>query len=65
MADRVRVAMETSGENPFSLASKTLIPRVTLIRKLGGAAAFNVDELDALAGVLGTSVCEFVRDVAA
>lgn len=57
--------MEAKGENPFSLASKTHIPRVTLIRKLDGGAAFNVDELDVISGVLGVAVSDLVRQDAA
>lgn len=65
VADRIRVAMEAKGENPNSLATKTLIPRVTIIRKLEGGAAFNVDELDAIATVLGTTAEDLVRKDAA
>jgi hypothetical protein len=57
--------MEATGENPNSLAMKAGVPRVTLLRKLDCAAAFNVDELDAIADVLGTTAEELVRKDAA
>ena len=53
--------MEAKGENPNSLATKTLIPRVTILRKLEGAAAFNIDELDAIGAVLDVAPEELVR----
>lgn len=61
VADRIREAMEAKGENPNSLATKTHIPRVTILRKLDGAAAFNIDELDAIGEVLGTTAGDLVR----
>lgn len=57
--------MEAKGENPNSLAAKTRIPRVTILRKLDCAAAFNVDELDAIAIALGTTAEHLVRKDAA
>lgn len=57
--------MEAKGENPNSLATKTGIPRVTLLRKLSGTSAFNVDELDALAEALGVAASSLVRKGAA
>lgn len=65
VAGRVRSAMEAKGENPNSLAMKTGIPRVTLLRKLSGTSAFNVDELDALAEALGVAASSLVRKDAA
>lgn len=65
VADRVRVTMEQKGENPNSLATKARIPRVTLIRKLDGGGVFNVEELDAIAGVLGVRISDLVSESAA
>jgi len=53
--------MEAKGENPNSLATKTRIPRVTILRKLDCGAAFNVDELDAIGAALGTTAEDLVR----
>lgn len=53
--------MEAKGENVNSLATKSRVPRVTILRKLDCAAAFNVDELDAIADVLETTAEELVR----
>ena len=61
VADRIRAAMEAKGENPNSLATKTRIPRVTILRKLDCAAAFNIDELDAIGQVLDTTAEDLVR----
>lgn len=57
--------MEATGENPNSLAMKSGVPRVTILRKLDCAAAFNIDELDAMATVLGTTAEDLVRKDAA
>ncbi|MGH8472633.1 MAG: helix-turn-helix domain-containing protein [Gammaproteobacteria bacterium] len=65
VADRIRVAMEAKGENPYSLAAKTHIPRVTILRKLDGGAAFNVDELEAIGDALDIAPEELVRKDAA
>ena len=53
--------MEAKGENPNSLATKTGIPRVTILRKLDSAAAWNIDELDAIGSVLEIAPEELVR----
>jgi hypothetical protein len=53
--------MEAKGENPNSLATKTHIPRVTILRKLDCAAPWNVDELDAIGDVLDTTAEDLVR----
>lgn len=57
--------METKGENPNSLATKAGIPRVTLLRKLAASSPFNVDELEAISGVLEVPASELVRTDAA
>lgn len=65
VADRIHAAMEAADETAYSLAQKTLIPKVTLLRKLAGGSAFTVDELDAIATALDVEPAELVRRVAA
>jgi len=65
VADRIHAAMEVADETTYGLAQKTLIPKSTLLRKLGGGASFTVDELDAIATALKVDVAELVRGVAA
>lgn len=65
VADRIHAAMETADETTYGLAQKTLIPKVTLQRKLAGGSSFTVDELAKIARVLDIEVAELVRGVAA
>lgn len=60
----MRAAMEAAGETTYGLAKKSHVPRQTIDRKLGGGAAFNVAELDAIGRALGVSWLEFCKDAA-
>lgn len=64
VALNVAEAMRAGGWSEKALAEKTGIPRVTLRRRLAGAA-FNVAELAAIAAVLGTTVADLVGEEAA
>jgi len=64
VADRIHAAMEAADETTYSLAQKTQIPKVTLLRKLSGAGAFTVDELDQIASVLNVEVASLFQDAA-
>lgn len=60
----VAQAMEAGGWSEKALAEATGIPRVTLRRRLAGAA-FTTAELDAIAKTLDTSVSALVAEDAA
>ena len=62
VAERVRAAMEEVGQNPKSLAEDSGVPRTTLIRRLTGNSSFTLNEIDALAPHLGTTVSELLAD---
>jgi transcriptional regulator with XRE-family HTH domain len=64
VAVTVAAAMEAGGWSEKALAEATGIPRVTLRRRLAGAA-FNVAELAAIAEALGTTVTDLVDRAAA
>lgn len=61
-AKRVAAAIEAAGETKLGIAEKTHIPRTTLLRRLAGVTPFYVDELHAIAGVLGVSVVDLLPD---
>lgn len=64
VAAKVAAAMEAGGWSEQRMAEATRIPRVTLRRRLAGAA-FNVAELAAIAEALGTTVSALIdRDAA-
>lgn len=56
--------MEAAGETTYSLAKKSHVPRQTIDRKLGGGAAFNLDELEAIADALGVDWTDLTGDAA-
>lgn len=56
--------MEAGGWSEKAMAETTGIPRVTLRRRLAGAA-FNVAELAAISEALGTTVSELLGEDAA
>lgn len=64
VALRVAAAMEAGGWSEKAMAETTGIPRVTLRRRLAGAA-FNVAELAAISEALGTTVSELLGEDAA
>lgn len=64
VATKVAAAMESGGWSEKAMAEATGIPRVTLRRRLAGAS-FNVAELAAIAGTLGTSVSDLIGEDAA
>lgn len=64
VASNVAAAMEAGGWSEKALAEATAIPRVTLRRRLAGAA-FNVAELAAIADTLGVPVVDLVGEAAA
>lgn len=64
VAQAVTEAMNAGGWSEKALAETTGIPRVTLRRRLAGAA-FNVAELAAIADALGTTVSELIGEDAA
>ena len=64
VAQRVGAAIKAGGYSVKAMAEKTQIPRVTLTRRLAGAAPFNTNELDAIAGVLKCSPADFYQDAA-
>lgn len=62
VAKAVTEAMAAKGENTYSLADKTQIPRTTLRRKLAGTGKpIDVEELDLIAKALKTSVIKLAR----
>ena len=64
-AEVISQAISDAGFTPFSLSEATGIPRTTLNRRLLGASPFNTEELDAIAGRIGTSVSDLLREEAA
>lgn len=64
VAAKVAEAMEAGGWSEKAIAEATGIPRVTLRRRLAGAA-FTVAELHAIAATLGTTVTALVDEAAA
>lgn len=64
VALNVAEAMQAGGWSEKRLADETGIPRVTLRRRLAGAA-FNVAELAAIAAALGTTVADLIGEDAA
>jgi transcriptional regulator with XRE-family HTH domain len=64
VSQTVAEAMMAQGWSEKALAEATGIPRVTLRRRLAGAA-FNVAELAAIADALGTTVTDLVDRAAA
>lgn len=64
VAEQVAQAMVAGGWSEKALADATGIPRVTLRRRLAGAA-FNVAELAAIAAVLNTTVSNLIGEDAA
>jgi transcriptional regulator with XRE-family HTH domain len=64
VAETVAAAMTASGWSEKALAEATGIPRVTLRRRLAGAA-FNVAELAAIADTLRTTVSDLIGEAAA
>lgn len=65
VSDRIHAAMEAADETVYGLAQKTLIPKVTLLRKLAGGTSFTIDELDAIATALDVTPADLLREVAA
>ena len=64
VSQTVADAMQAQGWSEKAMAEATGIPRVTLRRRLAGAA-FNVAELAAIADILGTTVSDLVDRAAA
>lgn len=64
VAAAVAEAMKAGDWSEKGLAEATGIPRVTLRRRLAGAAPFNVAELAAIADTLGTTVTALTKDAA-
>ena len=58
----VVAAMEAAGENRLTLATKTRIPRSTLVRRLDGIGSLTVDELYRIANVLHLPVVSLLAD---
>ncbi len=56
VAVAVREAIEQAGQTTLGISEATGIPRVTLIRRLGGTTAFKVDELALIAAALDVPV---------
>jgi transcriptional regulator with XRE-family HTH domain len=65
VAEQVTAKMEAAGLSQLGLSEKTGIARATLIRRLTGRSPFQVDELEAIAGVLGISVGDLLPGEAA
>lgn len=59
-AQKVAAAIEGAGETTLGIASKTHIPRTTLLRRLEGLSAFKIDELGLIANALGVPVCSLI-----
>lgn len=64
VAAKVAAAMESGGWSEKALAEATGIPRVTLRRRLAGAA-FNVAELASIAATLDVAIADLVDEAAA
>ena len=64
VAAKVAAAMEAGGWSEKGMAEATGIPRVTLRRRLAGAA-FTIAELHVIADALGTTVTALVDEAAA
>jgi len=60
VAGLVSDAMDEAGVSQLRLADESGIPRPTLIRRLKGQSPFKVDELEAIASVLGCSVTSLI-----
>lgn len=56
VARNVAHAIVMAGENPHSIARRTGIPRVTLIRRLQGISPFTVKELEQISSALDAPV---------
>jgi predicted transcriptional regulator len=66
VARHITLALEEAGISRLDAAKRTGIPRETFYRKVAGIGKpFDVDELDKIAGLLGTSVPELVADAMA
>lgn len=66
VAERVRLAIRSSGRSVASIADETQIPRVTLIRRLAGAGKpFDVAEIHLISAALGIDSAELLRDAVA
>ena len=65
VAERVRSAMVDKGQTAKSLAEAAGIPRTTLARRLTGNSSFTLNELDAIAPLLGLTAAHLLADEAA
>jgi DNA-binding NtrC family response regulator len=63
VASHIRRALEAARISRLEASERTGIPRSTFYRKVDGLGKpFDVDELAAVAGVLGTDVAGLLRD---
>lgn len=60
VATIVAEQMESRALSVKSLSEQALIPRTTLIRRLGGESPFTLTELDAIAAVLDMSASDLM-----
>lgn len=62
IAQRVRVAMDDSGQSEKSLADETGIARTTLRRRLSGGSSFTTAELTSICPLIGASLIDLLAD---
>lgn len=61
VAAELRGLLEQRGMSGNQLAKATGIPQVSIARKLRGATAFNLDDIDAICSVLGVKVADLME----
>lgn len=59
VASVVAKALGDAGISQREASARTGIPITTLVRRLGGKSSFKVDELEALAGIIGCTITSF------
>lgn len=65
VAAEVRAEMGRQGMTGLQLSAASGIPAATLYKRLAGKAAFNTDQLDAIAGALALTSRDLVARVPA
>lgn len=60
IAAQVRRLMDERGVSAYALSKQTGIPQSSLSRKLNGPASFDFDDVQQIAGALGTDVTSLV-----
>lgn len=65
VARNVRAEMARAGKNQQDIASHLGISQQSVSRRMSGSTPFTIDELAAIAGLLGVRLTELVREVAA